>query len=598
MSSPSLRKPPITSERPGKPPRVGWAVEDLFQPPAWEWAEAGDVGWWVKPAWRDILLRDGALRLDQWRATGQLETVKQGPHRVVYRVRLPEATVFIKHNLVPDLRSKLRQWFRRGKARNEAKRAEHLAALGIPTILPLALGERRHRRLLLDNYLVTREVPSSITLQDLVERETGPATRPSFRRQLSAALARLTARLHDSGYLHTDFHPGNILVSVDDQGSPHLAMIDLDALRQIRRVDDRAARANLALLNNYFWTRSSRADRHRFLTAYLAARRVPLRAPESFARGIETETRRWSERLWRRWGKRCRGTGKYFVAETYGRCRGVASRRLDPHDFAQLLRDPDEPFRRRDAVLLKTSRTTTVAEVSFRVDDRDQPVIYKRFNRKKRLDPLLNLFRPSRGWRTWQNGQHLAAREIPTPANLAVILRGGATPGPLGQLPRDTYLATLKADPATTLGKYVLDVLPRLDDEARRWQIRRLIPRLAFLIRRLHERSLSHRDLKAANILVVGDPETTEPSLSLIDLVGVVLGDGISHHRRIQNLARLQISLAAVPGRTRTDSLRFLRAYEPRSRTNRDLWKRLWREVEAACRRKTRQNLRRNRRLS
>ena len=44
--------------------------------------------------------------------------VKSGPHRVVYRVDLPEGSVYIKHYLVPDYRAMFRQWFRRGKGRN------------------------------------------------------------------------------------------------------------------------------------------------------------------------------------------------------------------------------------------------------------------------------------------------------------------------------------------------------------------------------------------------------------------------------------------------------------------------------------------------
>lgn len=582
-------------------PRVGWGAEALFQPPQWEWAEAADVGWWIRPAWREKLLREGALRLDEWAAQGRLTTVKAGPHRVVYRADLPEGAVYIKHNLVPDLRSKFRQWVRRGKARNEAKRAAHLAALGVTTIVPVALGERRHRRVLLDNFLVTREIAGSVTLQALVEQgrdRAGTADMDGLRRRLARALGELTARLHDGGYLHADFHPGNILVTLDAHGRPHLAMIDLDALRQPRRLPPRAAMANLAVLNHYFWTRSTRSDRLRFLQAYLRSRRERLGSARAFAQGIEQETRRWAERLWRRWGKRCRGTNKYFETAATERCRGVASRRLDRAEFARLLDDPDEPFRRDDVVVLKRSRTTTVVEIALRVDQRPQAVIYKRFNRKKRLDPLLNLFRPSRGWRAWQNGQHLSARGVATPANLAVILQGGKRPGLLRRLPRDTYLVTLKAEPAVTLGKYALEILPGLDDEARRAQLRRLLPALARLIRRLHERSLSHRDLKAANILIEGDPRADDPVLSLIDLVGVTLGPGVSHHRRIQNLARLQISLGAVPGRTRTDSLRFLRAYEPRSRTDPARWKRLWVEVDRACRRKEQQNHRRNRRLS
>jgi hypothetical protein len=169
----------------------------MFQPPQWEWAGSDGLGWWVRPGWRDVLLRNGELRFDEWNARGRVTTVKAGPHRVVYRVELPAGAgaVFIKHNLVPDFRSKLRQWFRRGKGRNEAKRAAHLAALGVATIVPVALGERRHRRFLLDNYLVTREIAGATTLQALVEEKLAGADAEgltALRRRLAVALGELT----------------------------------------------------------------------------------------------------------------------------------------------------------------------------------------------------------------------------------------------------------------------------------------------------------------------------------------------------------------------------------------------------------------------
>src|SRR5207253_3057072 len=98
---------------------AGWGRERLFGPPEWEWAQAGDVGWWVRAGWRSVLLGDGGLRLDEWKQRGWLNVVKKGPHRVVYRADLPEGAVYVKHYLVPGWRTKLRQWVRRGKGRNE-----------------------------------------------------------------------------------------------------------------------------------------------------------------------------------------------------------------------------------------------------------------------------------------------------------------------------------------------------------------------------------------------------------------------------------------------------------------------------------------------
>lgn len=589
--SPATRRPVSTIESATAP----------FRPPGWSWAQAGEVGWWVRPEWRRTLLGPDGLRLVEWQREGRLSRVKAGPHRVVYRADLPEGTVYVKHFLVPSWREVIRQWFRRGKARNEAKRADRLADIGVPTITPIALGEQRKRRFLFENYLVTPAIADSLPLDEFVERRLSelPSHRQArIRQRLSVAVAELTARLHDEGLVHQDFHPGNLLVRLDSDDRPLLSMIDLDALRARRRLNWGDVRANLALLNHYFWLRCERSDRLRFLRAYLAARGMPAPDPAGLARGIETATRSWAERLWRRWGRRCHGSNKYFKSYRSRDGWAIASRDLDRDLVKSLLPDPDEPFLRADAVILKDSRTTTVAELTLPVRGRPTRVIYKRFNRKKRIDPILTLFRPSRAWRAWQAGQHLASRAVPTPKNLAVIARSrrGRRFFPHHYWPHETYLVTVKAEPSATLYDYFHSVLPALDPEARRVQSRRMTLALARLIRTLHERSLSHRDLKVANILVEGDPAVEPIRLSLIDLVGVHLEHPLPHGRRIQNLARLQISLAGAGAWSRTDSLRFLRAYLCWAR--RDQWKKTWREVERRCHVKEDQNRRRGRLLS
>jgi tRNA A-37 threonylcarbamoyl transferase component Bud32 len=455
---------------------------------------------------------------------------------------------------------------------------------------------------LFENYLVTPAISSATPLDQFVQRDLFAQPEPlrsQIRQKLADEMGVMTARLHDAGLLHRDFHPGNILVRLAEEGSPELVMIDLDALRASRRVSWKLARQNLASLDHYFWLRSSRTDRFRFLKAYLQNREEPSPDVLRFARQIEATTRLWAERLWRRWGRRCRFSNKYFEVYAARSTWCVASRDLDPAEVRRLLDDPDLPFTSSATLVLKDSRTTTVAETTMVVQGRPTRVIYKRFNRKKWLDPLLTLVRPSRAWRSWQAAQHLVSRGIPTPQNLAFLAQKRTFQrNPLSWfLPRETYLIVVKHPSAVDLMTYSRQVLPSLAPEARRARIRALTVALAKLVRNLHERSLSHRDLKASNILVGLDPQGND-QLSLIDLVGVRLRHPLPWNRRLQNLARLCVSLDTVPGPTRTDGLRFLRHYLPWDRSHSSGWKRLWRSIAWRSRGKRSRNRRRGRPIS
>jgi tRNA A-37 threonylcarbamoyl transferase component Bud32 len=582
---------------------VAERIKRMFKPPDWEWTQFEGIGWWSRDGWGEILLGKDGLRLDRWREEGRLTTIKSGPHRIVYRADLPEGSIYVKHFLVPDWRATIRQWVRRGKGRNEAKRSQHLSSIGVPTITPVALGERRKRKFLLENYLVTLAIRSAIPLDEFVEQhllEKPEPARSIIRQRLAEAVAVLTARLHNAGLLHQDFHPGNVMVRLSDDHIPELFMIDLDALRKTRIVTWKLARQNLALLDHYFWLRSSRTDRYRFLKAYLASRSEPAPDVRAFAHMIENSTRLWAERLWRRWGRRCLGSNKYFEVYLGRTTRCVASRDLDPSEAQALLANPDLPFERPGSVLLKNSRTTTVAETTMMVRGSPTQVVYKRFNRKKLLDPLLTLFRPSRAWRSWQAGQHLVSRGIATPQNLAFLSRRRTFwEAPLfWRLPHETYLITVKEPNAVDLMTYTRQVLPQYPPDLRRKRIRSLTIALAELVRALHDRSLSHRDLKASNILINVDSFTGHNRLSLIDLVGVRLQHPIPKSRRVQNLARLCVSLDLTHGRTRTDLLRFLRLYLPWGLSPLNDWKCFWRAIERGIAQKRSRNRRRGRPIS
>ncbi len=252
--------------------------------------------------------------------------------------------------------------------------------------------------------------------------------------------------------------------------------------------------------------------------------------------------------------------------------------------LAPLLADPAAPFERPDAVVLKHSRSSAVVEFDLPGPDGPRRVVYKRFAVTKWSDPWTALVRPAPALRSYIMGHALLLRCLPTPRPLAVWhhYRCG--------LPHEGYLLTEKvADPLELLD--FVDHLDTLPATERRPQLRRLIDRVAHLVGTLHQRRLSHRDLKAANLLVSGVSALAagdEPQVCLIDLVGVRRPMKLRRSRRVQNLARLNTSFLDHPGLTRTDRLRFLRVYLHWGLRGRIGWKRWWRQIEEATANKVR----------
>src|SRR6202007_822118 len=99
------------------------------------------------------------LRLEEWLRTGRASVVKHGEHRAVYRVVLPGLDFYVKHAKGAGTRNWLRGWVRASKARREYDRACAVAARGIPTAVPLALGESATNAG--DSFLITHSLPDT-----------------------------------------------------------------------------------------------------------------------------------------------------------------------------------------------------------------------------------------------------------------------------------------------------------------------------------------------------------------------------------------------------------------------------------------------------
>jgi tRNA A-37 threonylcarbamoyl transferase component Bud32 len=535
----------------------------------------GDVCWRVRPDVAEILFNSSGLRLQDWLASGQASIVKHGPHRTVYRVQLADRSIYIKHHRVPNAGAMLSQWAQSSKGRRELACIDKAAAATIPTLTALALGEQRRAGLVLENYLVTEGIEDVQPLDRFIQ-ETLPnlpaGRRGKLCRTLTDGLAELVAKLHEAGVLHPDLHSGNVLVRPHADDSVQLFLIDLQEAESSRTVSWRRARHDLLAFGLFFLTMARAVDRARFLRRYLQLRpRLNLHWKEQ-APQLQYDLRRKALRFWRKLDYRCVSNNRRFLYRNIGMSHGFAVTELGESALVALLRDPDAPFRSRSAGVLKQSPSSHVARLSMPIAHVETPVIYKRFNCSKPLDALRATMHHSPALRAWHAGHGLLIRRIPTARPLAVIERIA------GPCVRETYLITQFIPDSLCLKDYITRLATSLPTHARQSRLRMLILRLAGLVRAMHERNISHRDMKAANFLVAPcDTAAESPHVYLIDLAGVQIWRNVPRERCMQNLSRILVSLESSAAFNRTDYLRFLFAYQPGIRRRPEQWKGIWR---------------------
>ena len=526
--------------------------------PATRAVRLGGRVWHLAPGAEAVFGPDGP-DLDRWLADGRAVAVKANPQRTVYRVTLPGGTVFVKRCRVIGPRNWAREIVRPEKARLEFENALALRVRDIPAVVPLAWG-RPVARGPGESVVITLAQTGAIPFLDYIEK-TLPSLPPEqtvIRRQLARALGELMARLHDAGVAHPDPHPGNLLVELSGSHVPRFHLLDLHAVRVGPPLSWAASRANLTLFNRWFQMRVSRGDRLRFWHAYTHGRRT-VAVTADHGRDVERATLASNLVFWAGRMSRCLGSNRYFRKVQAGSVRGFAVRDLPETVVAELAADPDAAFTRPGVTLLKDSRTSTVAAFTIDTPDGPRPVVLKRVNVRRWVEPLKNLFRPSAVLRSWVSGHTLRDRWLPTPRPLLVLHRHRHG------LPAEGYLLTERVPDARPL-----DAVTG--------------PALARVLRTMHDRGVSHRDLKASNVLL------TNGSPTLIDLVGVRVGRPVAFRQRCRELARLNASFHTSPHVRRSTRLRFLRAYLAAGPRLDPDWKAWWQPIQAATAAKVAKN--------
>lgn len=539
------------------------------------------VVWQFESSLRDELLAPDGISIERWVGSGKAERIKSAPGRDIHRLELAGGPAYLKRFWPKNAWHALRHRLGLRRAEAEFMLAQEFARLDIPTVRPMAVGVEGKRPL--RSYFLSEAVPRSRPVYEFVEENfrRGILDIPTrVRRQAIRDLAEIIARLHQAGMEHRDLHERNILVQSLGRGKSRFVLLDLQDVRKHRWLSWRSARRDLSRLGRYFSIRVTRTDRLAFFQHYARHRDWDGAVVRKRARDAERETIESRARFWRRRDRRWSPCPTGFTRVRQGGVRVRASQDVTRDLIERALERPNDILTREVKAWIKSTNRRGIAVVCL---DRSLPTQIVKQERKGWWKELwASWFREPVGSRCWRLAHSLRLREIPTPkAQMLVEQRR------LG-IVAQSMLCMDQSEGARSAIEYI-DMIAREEGETRSRR-RSALAQLARLIRMMHDRRVTHRDLKASNILA--REEEGLPAFTLIDLEGARTWQNVPWSRRVQNLSRLAVSLAQSPHLKASDLAYMLRVYLGREWSN-ESERRRW--IVATCARMM-QKRRRNRR--
>jgi hypothetical protein len=157
----------------------------------------------------------------------------------------------------------VRHWFTPFRAEREFGLLAHLQSCHVPCPEPLSWSHAHNRRHGHHEILVTREIPSTVALHELLRSRAPGATD-------LAPLFAIARRMHECGVAHGAFYAPNILVSLPAAGPARFHLIDFAHGCRFPRgiVGTRPARYDILDMLRSIERFMPTGDRERWVAAY------------------------------------------------------------------------------------------------------------------------------------------------------------------------------------------------------------------------------------------------------------------------------------------------------------------------------------------
>jgi tRNA A-37 threonylcarbamoyl transferase component Bud32 len=534
------------------------------------------IRWQVSAAFAPLFLADRTPDPRRLLRAGRGQLIKKSPARIIFGAALPggprplPVVIKIYRHANPG------EWLKANlcgsKARREWRITTAASERGLPTVVPVAFGERRRAGILRESYLVTVRLFNCVTLEEALFSPDGTLRAGAKeRRRLIIILAALLRRMHDCGIYHKDLHPGNFLVETLPGGEKRIYLLDLHRAGASTSLPLRHRIRSLSQFNMFASISLSTPERLLFFNSYFAEDALWTQEKRQRLAKIDLLTREMRWQLWRRREQRCLANNKYFMRLSFEGFSGFARRGEWKGEMAELLLARD--LQSGGARLLKDSRSKNLWEREVEFHGVKRALFIKHYKPKRGWKAFKYLWRRSQALRSWQGSYAIEIRNIKAVRAVAALEERS----PLNLL-RHAYLITEKIPGVVNMADAIAGLRP--DASGRRTGVAGFMRALALFLRRVHRVGIYHGDMKATNILV-GRNRDGSPSFCLTDLDFVRTRLDLSRRQVLRNLLQINKSFLDLGLVSMRDRARFLKFYlGPRRRGElRGIWKTLLRRT-------------------
>jgi len=262
---------------------------------------------WIHWDYHALLKGHGLNRFDALYDLSGGELFKQNRYRSVDRIYLQgedgRSHIFHLKRHHPPLLARIRSVFTgfriKDGAENEWGKILRLEEVGIRTMTPVAFGAFRKWGLPYQALTLTEHLYGAEKLEDYLPSHFGEGAlsrdKITRKRRIIKETGKWARTFHKAGFHHQDFYLGHIFIKPGQGEDFTLHLIDLQRVREYKRLQRSMVIKDLAQINFSASQLSclTRTDRLRFLKIYLGKKRLG-RSEKDLIRSIEKKTRRIS----------------------------------------------------------------------------------------------------------------------------------------------------------------------------------------------------------------------------------------------------------------------------------------------------------------